>query len=358
MSPVMDMTLCNPSLPIGRTSSGNIVYFSPMTAIYQNLSSGTVLVGLPGRGKTNLLRKILGNAIDSGCIIIAVDPKNDLRELLEDYPDLLNIDILSQSNTTLDPFFVESMSALDIISFMNVLMPDKKEMIDGIIPIIQDFVLKRDRSGEDLGLMDLSRYLYGHSSDNARKIGIHLNLISDDSVGKSFFGKRGDKAINISRESQVITLGAINIDADPNTQAGAVSASVMYMVVYMLNQAMSLNVEKHPIIVAIDEFKIASASDEVVKIVEKLLVLGRSLRVATIIASQNITHIDEKLSGMFANQFAFTMSDEEAKIFSKRFVRKEYSKETIAYNIENLPKYYVTMIDKHRNIASVKTYQA
>lgn len=353
-----DMSQCNPSLPIGRTLSGNIVYFSPMTAVYQSLSSGTVLVGKPGRGKTNLLRKILGNAIDSGMIVIAIDPKNDLRELVDDYPDLMNVDVLNQSNTTLDPFFIKSMGAIDIISFLNVLMPSKKLLIDAIIPIIQDFVKRRDRSGEDLGMKDLTQYLYGHKDQGAREVGITLNLISEDSIGKVFFGNKGNSPINISRESQVITLGSLNIDANYETMAGAVSATVMYTVVYMLNQAMALNTSKHPILVAIDEFRVASASDEIIKIVDKLLVLGRSLRVATLIASQNITHISEKLSGLFANQFAFEMDIEECEEFTKRFVRKEYSKSTIARSIENLPKHYVLMVDKSREIAIMKTYKA
>ena len=55
------------------------------------------------------------------------------------------------------------------------------------------------------------------------------------------------------------------------------------------------------------------------KIIDRFLVLGRSLNVATVMASQGISHFPKDTSNYITSKFLFKSSIDEAQLFLERF---------------------------------------
>jgi hypothetical protein len=68
-----------------------------------------------------------------------------------------------------------------------------------------------------------------------------------------------------------------------------------------------------------DEAQLLFANPEMSSVIDNYLRLGRSLNVATILASQGITSFPEKISNNITSKFLFKSSIDEAEAFLNRF---------------------------------------
>ena len=86
-----------------------------------------------------------------------------------------------------------------------------------------------------------------------------------------------------------------------------------------------------------DEAHIALKNPSFSSIIDEFLVLGRSLNVPTVLATQNPTHVPIGISQLVANKFCFKSSTVEAKAFLDMFFNKDSEKmadfESIIYQI-------------------------
>ena len=86
------------------------------------------------------------------------------------------------------------------------------------------------------------------------------------------------------------------------------------------------------------------------EIIDKFLVLGRSLNVATILASQGISHFPDGISNYITTKFLFKSSIDEAEAFLERFntskVDGTIDVDSIVGAVANFPTGVCFMMDR------------
>ena len=140
------------------------IQFSPFTSIFENKPAGTIIIGVPGSGKTYFILNIIANALLMKNRIFALDYKNDLQILknLDIAYELNYIDINNIKPGALNPFAVikniDVNTIQSIISIMCGGLTDDQQII--LTPIIQDHVNEFRRMGGNMSFNRLANYLY------------------------------------------------------------------------------------------------------------------------------------------------------------------------------------------------------
>lgn len=298
----------------------NTVYFSPITPIFENMPPGTIICGSPGAGKTYFMQTIMTNCLQQRCIVIAFDPKNDHKGMLKKDPTIKYRDISKKQS--LDPFMcIENVDTNFIISIIDTICGGlSKADVTAITPIVNDFV-KRSRTG-NATFLRLADYLYSNQNPVVQNIGTLLKANEDSEYGKVFFN-RDKSCMQLGRESSIICLFGLPLPKTDNrdswTKEEMFSSAIIMVLVKMLRNVLTSK-NPIPVILFIDEAHIILANPFIYKIVEEFLILGRSLNVATVLASQNVSHFPPDFSNFVSNRFQFRSSRNEVQEFLSRFL--------------------------------------
>lgn len=307
------------------------IRWSPTTAIYRKGSPGTLIAGSPGSGKTFFLINILANALAMGQRIIGIDPKNDMEKLknINENVEIISLGQLVETGLgegALNPFtFLDKFTAPDLLTLVEILNGKlSREEEIAITPILQDFVLLSKRDGKYTDLFSVSDYLYSKDNIHAQSIGTRLNLYKDHAFGKLLFTRKADvKPLKFSDGSFIISLQGLDLpphdkQTSDYTASERFSAAIVYLLVKKLNEILVKD-KKVPVIFACDEAHVLFSNAEMSQTINNFLRQGRSMKVATILLSQGLTHFPKDIAVYLSSKFIFKTSLDEAKMFLRKF---------------------------------------
>lgn len=311
------------------------IFFSPINSVLSNKAAGTIVVGQSGAGKTFCLVNIAASALEQGCNIFALDAKNDMLALRNLYPGIKVTDVNKIAPGSLDPFLifheVDTTMILTIVEIICGKLSTEQKL--AVTPIIGDFVNKAKLT-HTANFRDFANYLYQNQNPAAQAVGNQLLINANTQYGPILFGEPGvrSRGIMVGRESRIISIFGMPLPTGTSTPRAdeMLSSAIVYIICCMLRNILTRkNVnkkqkgaeqeKKRPALLIFDECHILMRSNEIKDIIDELLVLGRSLNVGVIAASQNVTHFDEKLAQHFSSKFTFKMSKREAAEFFELF---------------------------------------
>lgn len=335
------------------------ISFSLVTPILENRPPGCVIVGVPGSGKSYFMLNLAVNSLMCGCRIFCLDAKNDMMDLREVYPDIEITDINQVEPGSLNPFAVlpdiDTNTVMSIISILCGNLSDEKMI--AVQPIVQDFIIRNRNNKGGQSFAALADYLYASSNKEAQSIGSAIKINEDSAYGPLLL-KPTHKKFEMDNESRIISLLGMPMPSDTNlkselTNEERFSSAIIYIICKMLNNILKQD-SSIPSVFMVDESHILFKSSAMHGIVEDFLVLGRSLNVATVLASQNISHFDEGLAQLVSNKFAFRLSKIEAERFVELFDNSSsednIERDAIVNTITNLKTGNCFFIDrKHRS---------
>ncbi|MEE3344316.1 MAG: ATP-binding protein [Bacilli bacterium] len=312
------------------------IRWSPVSAHLLNQAPGTVVCGSPGSGKTFALLNFAANCLGMGQKVIAIDPKNDFKKLYNVNPRIKIIDISNIQPGALNPFTflknideegnivpVSTSVIMDIIESLCGKLEDS--IINAITPIVKDFVTRNKNSDEYVDMQDMADYLYANEKPQAQIVGTKLNLYQDSDFGKLLFTREQNiEPLELSAtDSMIISLHGMQLPdynkkvEDYNTNE-RLTSTIIYLITSKLLQILSGD-NSIPTTLICDEAHLLFANPSMTQIIDRFLVLGRSLNVATIMASQGITHFPPDTSNYITSKFLFKSSIDEAQAFLERF---------------------------------------
>lgn len=346
------------------------IKWSPTTAQMVNSAPGTVVVGSPGSGKTFFLLNVAANCLGMGQRVIAIDPKNDFDKLYNVNPSINIIDINNIRPGALNPFtflkkididgnvtHIDTPTLMTIIELLTGKL-DQKTKID-ITPIITDFVTKSKNSDEYYDMQDIADYLFANQSESAQAVGTVLNMYQDSTYGKLLFTRETNvKPLVLSpTDSMVISLHGLSLpdyskkpeDYDANERF---TSCILYIICRKLLDILSAK-NIIPTTLICDEAHLLFCNKEMGALIDKFLVIGRSLNVATVLASQGITHFPPGIANYITTKFMFKSAIDDATEFLDRFdtsklggVANAIDKTSIIGAVTNFPTGTCFMIDR------------
>lgn len=308
------------------------IQFSPMTSIFNNMAAGTVIFGSPGSGKSFYLLNIIANALIMEQKIFALDPKDDLGVISDIFPSVEYININDIIPGSLNPFKVlkdiDTNTLTSIISIICGGLTDDQNT--AISPILNDFVNKYKREKKVTGtsnvsFSDVTNYLYANDNDAARTVGNKLNTHRDSRYGALLFDDGEDYTeeeikSQFDDNSKIISLHGMNLPKSETknlTEEQKFNSGIVFIICKMLRDILTKG--NYPTLFIMDEAHIALRNPSFSEIVDDFLVLGRSLNIATILATQNATHVPASIAQLIASKFCFKSSTKEAKAFLENF---------------------------------------
>ena len=277
------------------------------------------------------------NTMAMGQRLVAIDPKNDFAKVHRVFPNVKVIDLCHVQPGSLNPFEflkkinpdtnqLEYLDEMTLLTIIQLLVGTKKmstEAENAITPIIRDYVLKA-KNGESVNLYRLAEYLYSKDNMYAQNIGQTMKSYVDSNVGKLLFNTEDVKPLVISNtDSLVISLMGMKLPSyDTKIEDYSMEDNLTTAIVYIITKKlreMLLRPNKIPVLFICDEAHMLFGNKEMSKVIDEFLVLGRSLGVSTMLASQGITHFPEGISNYITSKFLFKSSLDESKEFFRRF---------------------------------------
>ena len=353
------------------------VFYSPFNGFLNDNPPGTIITGVPGRGKTYLLLNIAANALYTNSRVIFIDFKNDSRNLKYVDPNINMIDINEIEDGALNPFrLINNVDTNTIMSIIEILVGEiSGEKITAISPIVRDFVLKNERSSQEVNFSQLANYLYASANTNAQEIGTILKMNEDSRYGRLLFGKYvGKNKDQLSsfgdNESMVISLLGMSFPSATTSKKEMshderFTSAIVYIITRILMDTLSRD-KSVPTALIIDEAHVAYMSEPISRVINSFLTLGRSLKVATVLASQNTSHFPENIGQFMSYKFTFKLSRQEAEMFVDKFDLTGLSSEdsydspidvsSVISGIMDLKKGECFMIDSKNRVGFLKVY--
>lgn len=333
----------------------NTVFYSPITPMYENRAPGTIITGSPGSGKSYFMQNLTVNCFQQEIIPIILDPKNDFEKLIPICPQLKLVDISKKQS--LDPFVnIENIDTNFIIQLIETICGGlTQEQNVAIMPIVDDYI-KMSRNG-GATFLKLANYMYSSRNIHVQQIGTMLKANQNNEYGRVLFNEE-KSGLRLNKEPSIIKLFGLpmpKVDnmADWNREERFGSAIIM-IIIKMLRQLLNGH-NPIPVVLFIDESHIILENKAIYKIVEEFLILGRSLNVATILASQNVNHFPEDFSNYVSDRFQFRSSKKEIKEFLRRFNEDSTISEASYVNFGvNCGTGEAIFIDRNQRIGTIR----
>ena len=313
------------------------IRYSPFTSIFMNGAAGTIITGAPGSGKTFSVLTFMANALIQKQKVFALDPKDDLTTLQDYFNWLEVIDINNIQEGALNPFNVlkeiDPMIISSIISIICGGFSDAQN--NAITPIVSDFVTSYKRGNTDMSMYQIAEYLYGHDNEDLQNIGSKLMacketkygplLFSDNVIGFDEWGNeiKAEK-YHFTDQSKIISLHGMNLpkaNAKDITDDQRFNSAIVYIICRMIRELMMS--DRYPTLFVVDEAHIAFGSQEFANVINDILVLGRSLNIATLLASQSVKHYPAGMEQLVATTFTMKSSASDTRELLKRFANSD-----------------------------------
>ena len=303
---------------IGETSRGapNGVWWDPHTQIANNQPPASVITGSPGFGKTFLSETLACHSAIMGKTTTILDYKGDFLALknLEDEIGPVNIWSLGGSGKPgiLDPFFMSDKPEEQLKLTYNVIdiflggLSDMQSR--ALSPIIEDVIKDVNHTPSLAKVVDELR---GSRREDARGMGATLNLIQKMPSSKVCFypGKKRPKVASLDGGVTVATLLGLQLPADQEeareTREGRLASGILYLLTDFIRRVMSEQGDR-PKTLIIDEAWSILSTPAGARTIKDIALLGRSKKLALILATQNYSHLDNvDIDNTIATHFAF-----------------------------------------------------
>ena len=317
------------------------IRWSPITSIKNNQAPGTIICGMPGSGKTFFMQQVAADALGMGQRVIVIDPKNDFRHLLNIYPDISIIDIQDVHPNALNPFTFlqkvdkngETIYINDIIllTLIQILIGNiDQKTYNAIQPIVSDYIKLQSRKNVFNDMLSIAEYLFSKDSTEARFVGSQLKSFESSAFGKLLFTKEKNvKPLILSNNSSlIISLFGLKMpnhktDVQNYTAEERFTSAILYLLTSKLQDILTQD-SRIPTIFICDEAHTLFCNQELSNIIDKFLLQGRSLNIATVLASQGISHFPDDIANTMTTKFLFKSSLDEAEAFIKLFDSSKY----------------------------------
>lgn len=301
------------------------ILFSPFTAIFENKAAGTIACGMPGSGKTFFILNMIANALMLEQRVFMIDPKDDGGVIADVYPEKIEyIDINNIRPGALNPFqvikHIDTNTLVSIISIICGGFSDQESI--AVTPIVNDFINMHRRSNDHVSFSDVVDYLYANDNTYAQSIGTKLQIHRDSKYGPLLFGFDSDNkgSFSFDSKSKIISLHGMDLPkgtGETMTEEHKFNSAIVYIICHMLKDILTEG--KYPTLFVLDEAHIAFQNPSFASIIDTFLVLGRSLNVATLLASQSVSHYPQSIAQLVSSKFCFKSSSQEASAFLRQF---------------------------------------
>lgn len=321
------------------------VFFDPHFPILNNKPPGILVTGSPGSGKTWLLLLLASHSALMGKTNVIIDPKGDFIALkkLEKEGILENINIwnlapskdfdmskiVDENNGVLDPMsFYDSpdenvaLTKSVITSLMGGRLSDIQS--NYLVPILKDVVADPNPS-----LSEVVSRLRRNQKEEVRVLGVQLDALSGLELSKLLFTDRRKpkkEGINLKDGTTIINLMGLSLpapSASPSTwtEAEKISMSIMSLITTLTTDTMTKRISKATFkTVFIDEAWSVMASQTGRDMINKIGLLGRSLNVGLVLATQSPKHIENvdgvDISNTISVRFAFRNDSKEDNLIT------------------------------------------
>lgn len=276
---------------------------------------------------TVFLQTVLVNSLRMKQRVVAIDPKNDLQKIKNIYPSINIIDINNIRNGALNPFtFLGNIDTSTIVSIIEIICGKlTTEEERAITPIVQDFVIKFKRDGVYVDMQDVAEYLFSRDNKYATGIGSRLKALADNKYGKLLFTREENvEPLKLSNtDSFILTLHGMAlpdyaVKVEDYTPSQRFTSAVVYILTLKLLELLSSK-NSVPTVFCCDEAHLLFGNKAMASIIDRFLVIGRSLGFATILASQGISHFPKDIANHISTKFIFKSSLDESKLFLEKF---------------------------------------
>lgn len=321
---------------------------------------------------TFFLLNIAATAKGLGQRFIFIDPKNDVKNLYNIYPDISFIDLKDIQPNALNPFTflqtinkntgeVEYISDTTITTIIEILCDLTKEEQIAIGPIITDFINKsRRKSFTDMS--EVAEYLFERDSKECQSVGTRLKKYYNSSFGQLLFTREKNvKPLILSKtDSLGISLFGMKMpdyrkSIAEYTDEERFTSAILYILTKKLYDILQQD-SLIPTVFICDEAHTLFSSPEMTNVIMDFLRLGRSLNVATVLASQGISHFPDDVANYTTSKFLLKSSIDEARKFITMFDTSQLDPtnaldvDSIVSSVTQFEKGQAFMIDrKNRN---------
>lgn len=332
------------SMPIGETATGlpTPVFFDPHYSIRINRPPVSLITGSPGSGKTVAALLLAAHAALLNKVTFILDPKGDFLalKLLEEAGEVENIHVWSifqnieegvvrESNIgILDPTCLTddvnenaSLTLETIGALVKTLSPNQRNVL---IPIIQDVTQSKNPSMNNIRMI-LARSRDPEISTLSHELGLALNMPAGKLlVASSKFNNKLKLDNGVVVASLMgLSLPASNKKEESYLEKERLSVAIMRLITHLALNIMKKIPKTTNKLLLIDEawsvFNNASGR----ALIDEVSLLGRSLNMAVILATQSPAHIQggdggANLDNTISTRFAFrNTSDTDNQITAK-----------------------------------------
>lgn len=317
------------------------VKWSPISAIKNNQAPGSIIIGQPGSGKTFFLQNIAGNALGLGQQVIVIDPKTDFKALYNINPEIEFIDINNIRPGSLNPFLFLSEKdqngmeiGFDVLKLKAIieLMCGKsyEQDIARIQPLLSDIIKdayspqNMDGENTNYDLQKMIIMLKKSRDMKAMDIANVLESYKESKYGKLLFNDKKVEPlkVDLNRSIVISIFGLAMPDASKEyedyTEEERLTSCILYIITNKL-KAILVRENKIPVVFICDEARILFSNAAMSAIIVDYLSLGRSRNVATILASQGLSHFPKDIDTYLTSKFMFKSSKDDAKMFLDKF---------------------------------------
>lgn len=320
-----------PSFYIGDTTQGirSAVFYDPNFASFNDMSPVSLITGSPGSGKTFFALTLAAQSAIAGKMTVVIDPKADFIALsnLDKYIDNIRLIALSEKSKRgiIDPFVIcgeDKTKGIVLAKELIKIFTNIKDLpFEAIDPILSD-VSKKEKPSFTMAVekfIGFNRSEDPQLATRVRAIGAMLKTISMMPFAKLAFSNPYNVPDRVPMKEglTIITMLGLELpDADKPkseySELDSLASGLMFLVTDYVHKVMQTSSEGIPKLLIIDEAWSVLGNSAGASIVRSVSLLGRSLNMSMVLATQNAAHVSSVgIENTITTFFAFRTNGKE-----------------------------------------------
>lgn len=286
------------------------IFFDPHYPILKNKPPVTLITGSPGSGKTFTAEILAGQSSVMNKVTFVIDPKGDFISLkkLERAGEINkttvwsvfsnedNEEVSEENFGMLDPLNLTDSRDDNVALTADVIASLVKEIShkqsNVLLPVIRDVAESRSPS-----LAKVIQMLKQHPDDEVRNLGLELDIPCRMSIAKLIVAdKQQENPFDFNTGLMIISLLGLTLpDSETKESEYSYKERLSAVVMRLLTQLVLESMKKQPKRVLktlfVDEAWVVFGNKSGKSLIDQAALLGRSLNMATILATQSPRHI-------------------------------------------------------------------